>query len=196
MTATIPSETFSSHEEAVDRVTELLRTRLDVPGASLKAFVVAADAVDKMAIERPEFPKTASPAMVRSFRYVIRNDDLMTLSNFFDLLKAAGGMAVGIASLPTLAGIKALGDAAHAFYGVFKSIFAKGERLTPAEFLMLAALKEARAASAGEISERLGSGTTKITPDDVEKFFSRLERRGDKGFTRRVPPNSWCLDGI
>lgn len=192
----VASKTFSSREEAVHHAEQLLRARLELPDDAMKKLISSADLIQKVSVKSPKIPKTASPALARSFRYVIRDDDLYTLSNFLDVLKAAGALAIGITSLPTLAGFKALGDAVQGIYTTFKNIFARGELLSAEEFLIVIALKDLETSSAENIAEILRGGSLEIHANAVESFLSRHERGDNKGFTRRVPPDKWCLDGI
>jgi hypothetical protein len=187
---------FASREEAVQSVVRDAQATLRMPSETWLNLIEGAGLVQRVAITPPELPSTASPAMVRSFRYVIRNDDLYTFSNFLDLLKAAIGVAIGVKAIGTAAGYKAIFDGFHAFYGTFKTILARGHRLHEVELSVLIVLKDCGTASTEDLAEAINRKGVEISAPAIEKFLALYERRDGKGFTRRVPPDHWCLDGI
>src|SRR4051812_4152018 len=96
-------------------------TRLTPHDASLSHkgladLVERMDAVKRVAevVVSDDRPRNLSPALSEKFRFVIRDDLLFSLANFLELLKAAGGLVVGLSSLPTVAGFKTTADALHA----------------------------------------------------------------------------------
>jgi hypothetical protein len=196
MTEASESRTFSSREEAVLSVLPMLRGRLDCSDADLKDFVEQAGLVSRVTVARPDLPPTAQPAVFRSFRYVIRDDDLYDFGIFLDLMKALLSLAVGAASLPTLAGFKSVGDALHGLFGTFKAIKARGVQLEPVELLVVNALRYLGTASPEMLAEMVRRDGVEIHARAVDAFLQRHERHDNKGFTRRAAADAWCLDGV
>ena len=98
--------------------------------------------------------KGTSPALFNPWRWVIRNQDLLSLGNFVDLLKGSVSIVLGVGAVWTGPGAKLLVDGIHTFYGTFKRIREKGARLGVEEFAAFRALK-AQGAADPEDLERI-----------------------------------------
>ncbi|WP_201838785.1 hypothetical protein [Microvirga zambiensis] len=186
---------FGDRTSATQAAVALLPQDTGLNAHQLSGLIERADIVEKVDRGRGTEPLPGqSPALVGTFRYVIRNDQLGTLSNFLDLLKATTTFAVGLVSLPTPAGIKGVIDGLHGLYSTFKGIIDKGAVLSPQDFAVVAVLRRLKSASpetiAGELKD-VDAGTVEAL---LER--NRIQEGNLRGFTRLEENGNWSLVGV
>lgn len=163
-----------------------------LPDDILKQVIGQMGLVEKLAVEPKFAAKTSQGAIVAPFRYVIRNDRIVTFGSFLDALKGVAALVVGIlgvqspASVPQ--GTKGIIDGVVALYNCFRGAIDRGERLAPDDFLVVATLKSMGPATAAEIAHAL-AGTADVPAmgaDQVTQILSKyLETsENENGFTQ------------
>ena len=151
--------------------------------------------IEQIRIPTPPQPEGVSPALFNPIRWVIRNEDLLSLANFIDLLKASISIAIG-ASTAGAAGPKAIVDGIHTFYGAFTRIAQKGARLSVEEFAVFRSLKAQGAATPQELEGLLAAEGFAVGRVEIDGILRKYARTEDRGFTRQRQDGSWELDGV
>jgi hypothetical protein len=146
-----------------------------------------------------------SGACFGRFRYVIRNDDIVTLGSFLELLKATSELTVGIITVhmsgTTPGGVKEVIDGLVGLFRVVKDTIAKGTVLSPEDFAVIAALRKLGASTAVKIAESLTiacDGRRTFDADDIEVALSQYRVGNGKalGFIIRDADGTWSLKGV
>jgi hypothetical protein len=190
------AELFHSRSEAARHAARQLSAAAALPLDAADEIVTATALVaETPAPPVPPAPRL-SPALVPGARFVIRNEELLSVSRFLDLLKAALSLVIGVAALGTAAGIKAIVDGVQGFYTTFAAIVAAGARLDAAEFAVLWALKREGPASPAELAGRLRGEAQAPGEGAVAAILRKYERRDGGGFVRADADGRWHLDGV
>ena len=182
------SEHFFSRDAAAEAALRRLNLNDELPEDAVRRLVketVVAEVPGETTL-----PGHVSGALAG--RYAIRNDELLSVAVFLDLLKSAARLAVGIAGLTTLAGAGAAIDGLHSFYKVFKDIKAKSFALSDAQFAAVTTLRILGSATAEEIASKAGGP---MSPDQVDSALGALAVSDAQthGVTRRDEAGRWSL---
>lgn len=150
------SKTFPSSSEAA----RFIQARMPVPrdawnDAQTAAIVQDLGIATKESANEPP-PEGGIPALVKRFRWVIRNDDLNLLDSILEGVKGSASagffFAAGVAEAAKWGAVVGL---VSALFKICRSVLLRGQQLSPDLFTALVALKNGGPATVDELSARL-----------------------------------------
>lgn len=190
---------YSTFELAVEQALKLLDRSGTLDPSLLRRLIEREDIISRQS-ECPVGDVTAgmSEAHLKVVRYVIRNDLLLTLENFLDLLKHATNFSVSLLSLfnpiSIIGGLKGIIEVLHGLAATYRRIKAAGYVLTPEEFAVFVSLKDLRRGSVPQIASGLKGIETEFVERTLAKYQQTEARRS--GFFEFDGKSEWQLVGV
>lgn len=189
-------EQYLSELDATSAAVKAIFADIDLPAEDAARIVREHGIIEQIRIPVPPQPEGTSPALFNPLRWVIRNQDLLSLGNFIELLQGSLSIVLGAAAFLTVQGAKLLADGIHTFYGTYKRISQKGARLSVEEFAVFRALKAEGTADPKDLERILTAEGLAVTSDEIRGILQKYVRTGDGGFTKERSDGKWELDGV
>jgi hypothetical protein len=172
----IDSKIFSSSNEAA----KFIQARIPLPRQAWDD-VKTAEIIEELGIVSKEPaneppPDGGIPALVKRYRWVIRNDDLNLLDSILEGVKGSASagffFAAGVAEAAKWGAVVGL---VSALFKICRSILLRGQQLSPDLFTALVALKNGGPATVDELSTRLATADAKWSAALVTTVLDSLK---------------------
>jgi len=189
-------EEYLSELDATNAAVKATFPGIDLSAEDAARIIREHGIIEQIRIPVPPQREGASPALFNPLRWVIRNQDLLSLGNFVELFKGSLSVVLGASAYWTGPGAKLLVDGIHTFYGTYKRISQKGARLSVEEFAVFRALKAEGAAEPKDLERILTAEGLAVASDEIRGILQKYVRAGDGGFIKQRSDGKWELDGV